>query len=198
MSLTAIGYRWFIDPLLSSIRRSIRNQITPGSSCVDVACGTGALVFSLMDHCSALTGIDLAEARIKTAQRKVALKGLDHLSFQVQDATNLSEFQDGHFDYATFSMAIHQFDPDIRKRVLTEAKRVSKTILIADYSWPLPANRYGKLARFLEWLAGKDHNRNYKDYDQNGGLEPFLTSMNLKFEKVSVHGKGIISIYAAK
>lgn len=195
MSLSFLFYRVLIDPLLNGLRKSIRSQIVQGSSCLDIACGTGSLVFELKDRCKSVTGIDLDEPKIKEAQRIVEMKGLDHLSFRVMDATNLSEFKDKQFDYVTMAMAIHQFDPELRKSILSEAIRVSKNLIVADYAFPLPSSPSGWMARFIESIAGEEHSRNFKHFDTNAGMEPILKSMGLSYELAEKRGAGVFAVY---
>ena len=51
-------YHLFIDPVLGRVRRLVRDQVTAGSSLIDIGCGTGELLFSLADHCSELVGVE--------------------------------------------------------------------------------------------------------------------------------------------
>ena len=104
--------------------------ISPDSNVLDVACGTGALVFKLRTKAKKVTGIDLNEEMINTAIKTQEKQNITNVDFQVMDATDLSIFKDNEFDQATISMAIHQFDPETARRVLLELKRVSKEIMI--------------------------------------------------------------------
>ena len=45
-------------------------------------------------------------------------------------------------------------NPDIREKVLKEAKRVSKQIIILDYTIPSPMNVKGINSLFYEFVAG--------------------------------------------
>ena len=49
-------YHLFVDPVLRRVRRLVRDQVTAGSSLIDIGCGTGELLFSLADRCSELVG----------------------------------------------------------------------------------------------------------------------------------------------
>ncbi len=189
-------YRFIIDPLLSGLRKSIKEQIKPGTSCLDIACGTGDMVFRLMDHCTQVTGVDMNESAIQAAQRKVDIKGLDHLSFKLQDATKLSIFNDQEFDYSIISLAIHQFDPELRAGIILEAKRVSKTVIIADYAHPMPKSLAGRLANFIEFLAGKQHHRNFRHYQANSGIQAQLSEVGLGFDEVKRNSNSVFTIVA--
>ncbi len=194
-SLSVLFYRLLIDPLLNGLRRSIKEQVAKGSSCLDIACGTGSLVFQLGRGCSSVVGIDLDEPKIKAARERVEMKGLDHLSFELMDATDLKAFKDQQFDYTTMAMAIHQFPPELRDPIIREAKRVSKNLIIADYNVPLPNCPSGWLAKFIEFLAGKEHYGNFRKYYKSGGLENQFRQMGLDFEKKSSRGVGVFGVW---
>ncbi|MBT3244786.1 MAG: class I SAM-dependent methyltransferase [Bacteroidetes bacterium] len=194
-TLSVFVYRTLIDPLLAGLRHSIKEQIPEGSSCLDLACGTGTLVFELARGCSSVVGIDMDEAKIKAAQNRVEIKGLSHLSFKMMDASDLSAFEDKHFDYATMAMAVHQFPPELRIEIIREAKRVSKKLIIADYAVPLPKTISGEFAKFIEFLAGKEHNGNFKNYYKNGGMQTQFEEMGIKAEKIAKRGLGVFQIW---
>jgi ubiquinone/menaquinone biosynthesis C-methylase UbiE len=191
-------YKYIIDPLLSGLRNSIKNQILPGSTCIDIACGTGDMVFKLMDHCTAVTGVDFDEKLIKSAQKRVIIKGLDHLVFTQGDASNLEEFQTKSFDNAILSLAIHQFDPPLREGIIAEALRVARQVIIADYSSPTPKTPAGYLAIFIEFLAGKQHYQNFSHYQSKGGIPEILSSLGLQYTQVDQGVGRVFAIYLVK
>ena len=195
ISLSVLSYRYLIDPLLRKLRCSIRDQVLEGSTCLDIACGTGSLAFELGRSCSSVVGIDLDEPKIEAARERAEKKGFDHLSFRIMDATNLSEFEDQHFDYATMAMAIHQFPPELRETIIREAKRVSKKLLIADYAVPLPKSFSGWMAKFIEYLAGEEHNGNFRHYYRTGGLENQFKQLGFSFEIQAIRGSGIFGVW---
>ncbi len=194
-SLSVLSYRLLIDPLLRRLRRSIRDQVAVESSCLDIACGTGSLAFELGTSCSSVVGIDLDEPKIKAARERAEKKGFDHLSFRIMDATNLSDFEDQHFDFATMAMAIHQFPPELRETIIREAKRVSKNLIIADYAVPLPRSFSGWMAKFIEFLAGEEHNGNFRHYYRTGGLENQFRQMDFDFEVKANKGFGVFGVW---
>lgn len=198
MNLSVLTYKVLIDPLLSGLRKAVRQQIPAGSSFLDIACGTGSMSFHLKDHCSELVGVDLDEPKIKAAQHEVDMKGLSHLSFHVMDATRLDNFADNRFDFVHLSMAIHQFDPTLREKIIREASRVGSQVIIADYACPVPSGISGLVARFIEWLAGKEHNGNFLHYQEHGGLPELLKSMEIDYELTAVKGSGVFEVYLLK
>ena len=81
------------------------------------------------------------------------------------------------------SLALHQFPPEWYFLILGEMKRISKKIVIVDYSVPLPKNIVGYGSRWAEFMAGKEHHRNFRKYYRNGGLESILSENGIFTEK---------------
>ena len=127
----------------------------------------------------------------KNARKK---RNIPNALFFVCDASNLSIFETGSFDVAIMSLALHQFHPDLHTPVLSEMKRVAKRMIIVDYAVPLPKNYAGVGSRVAEFLAGKEHNRNFKQYYQLGGLNAFLPANNLTIQKSISFGKGAFQL----
>ncbi len=195
MNRSVLTYRLLIDPLLMGTRKSIKQQIPAGSTCLDIACGTGSLVFSLAEGCRQVTGIDLDTDKITSAQKRTEIKGLDHLSFHIADATDLSAYSDGHFDVTTMVMALHQFSPPIRLEIIKEALRVSKKLIVGDYFIPLPKHVMGWAARGMEYLAGGEHHEAFLQYDTDGGLPAILCPTGRAFQLNNKTIFGVIGIW---
>jgi hypothetical protein len=92
------------------------------------------------------------------------------------------------------SLALHQFDPKLHSLILNEMKRVAARIIIADYAVPLPKNYAGTGSRVAEFLAGREHNRNFKQYYRLGGLDKILPANNLSIKKSVLFGKGAFQL----
>jgi len=194
MGETGWFYRTFIDPLLKSGRKLIKNNINAGDMVLDVACGTGALVFDLAEKAKKVVGVDLSESMLKAARLEQKKRGVNNVEFIVADATLLSVFADNEFDIVTLSMALHQFNPELHSPILAEMKRISKKIIIVDYAVPLPKSTNGMAARIIEFLAGKEHNGNFKRFCKLGGLVPILEKNNLQIKTNKKFGSGIFQI----
>lgn len=188
-------YKTLIDPLLKGLHRQVVSLAPPGQRILDIACGHGtlAMMLALVKGCE-VTGIDLEASKISKATEEARKKTLSNLNFLVMDATDLSPFGDKAFDVALTSMAIHQFSPEAGLKVMMEMKRVARTIIIADYAWPMPGNFYGWLARSIEWMARGEHHRNFLQYMKNGGLEPLLDRAGIKMTGSHPQGKGTMAI----
>lgn len=191
---SGIFYGTVIDPLLTPLRKKVANEIQSGQKVVDIACGTGAQLFSVARNATQVTGVDLSESMISYAKKNAAKLGLSNASFVVGDATNIPQFKDKSFDVAIMSLALHQFDPALYDPILNEMKRISKSIILVDYNVPLPQNVSGRGSRVAEFFAGREHFRNFKKYVGMGGLEEILPKHNLKIEKSKFMAMGALQM----
>ena len=190
MSESGPFYSTFIDPLLTTMRKRVALEVKSNEQIIDVACGTGAQAFVLSKTAAKVTGVDLSESMITHAKNASLKKKITNAEFFVCDATDLKSFKNKNFDIAIMSLALHQFSPDLHVPILNEMKRVANKIILVDYNVPLPQNYTGFGSRVAEFLAGKEHNKNFKSYYKLGGLNEILVTNNLKIEKSKLMGKG--------
>lgn len=102
------------------------------SRVLDVATGTGAQARAFAERAGEVVGVDLSESMLRVARAKSPPA---NLSFRQADATDLP-FQDGSFDVACISFALHEMPRSIRARVLAEMARVTRrdgAIVLVDY-----------------------------------------------------------------
>ena len=191
---SGIFYGTFVDPLLNGLRKRVLHEIKHGEKVIDIACGTGAQCFAMAAKGGKVTGVDLSESMIRFARNKKAKSLFSNLDFMVCDATNLVPFVANEFDVAILSLALHQFSPDLYKSILSEMKRVAKRIIIVDYAVPLPKNYAGFGSRIAEFMAGAEHNRNFKSYYKRGGINQILPDNGLFITKSILIGKGAFQI----
>lgn len=195
---SGIFYSTVIDPILAPMRKRVISEIHPGDKIIDIACGTGAQVFELTGIASEIIGVDLSESMINYAQKSCKKRNILNAEFFVCDATNLSRFNENSFDVAIMTLALHQFDPRLHSPILSEMKRVAQRIIIVDYAVPLPKNYAGIGSNIAEFLAGREHNRNFKLYYELGGLKKILHANNLTIQKSVLFGKGAFQLVVAK
>lgn len=187
-------YSTVVDPILAPMRKRITKEINAGEKIIDIACGTGAQIFNITKIASSAVGIDLSDSMINHAKKICRKKGISNVTFRVCDATNLKDFEPKSFDVAIMSLALHQFDPKLHSLILNEMKRVAARIIIVDYAVPLPKNYAGTGSRVAEFLAGREHNRNFKQYYRLGGLNKILPANNLSIKKSVLFGKGAFQL----
>ena len=101
-------------------------DLQPGSSALDVCCGTGDWAFSLADAAGSageVAGLDFSQNMLSVARRKKAALGMGQLEFIHGNAMELP-FPDNRFDYATIGFGLRNV-PDYLQ-VLKEMQRVVK------------------------------------------------------------------------
>lgn len=121
-----------------------------GARILDVATGTGAQAFAFANRGYSVDGIDLSEEMLNIAQRH---NTYGTVSFRQADATQLP-FEDGEFDVACISFALHDMPPSVSALVLSEMVRVSRTdgiIMIVEYAVPPPSVWHALLLRLARW-----------------------------------------------
>jgi ubiquinone/menaquinone biosynthesis C-methylase UbiE len=193
-SIKGLLYRIFIDPLINGLRSRVASMIVPGEKVIDIACGTGALSLAMARHASHITGIDLSEDMIITAQRTARKRQSHNVSFELLDATDLSCYPDKSFDVAVSSLAMHQFEPETGVRVLREIKRIARRIIIADYNCPMRPGPAAWLAYVIEYTAGGEHYRNFRQYMAHGGLNKLAAETGLTITSLEEKGKGVFMV----
>lgn len=198
MIFKALLYTSLIDPLLAGLRHEVAAVIKPFASVIDIACGPGTTALEISKKALQVTGIDLDSEMIKYASVRTKRKGIGNLSFQVHDASDLSLFRAKEFDYAVTTMAVHQFHEETAVNILKAMKRISTTVIIADYNCPLPTGLPGSLARGIEYMARGDHYRNFTNYMNRGGVPWFAGAAGLHILSSVKKGSGVLVVAVCK
>ena len=145
------------------LARSTRNKVVAAANArassrvLDVATGTGELVFAFAKKGIEATGVDLSKDMLRTAARKN--KKYERTRFGIADAANMP-FKENLFDISCISLTLHDMPFAIREEVLREMARITKlrgNIIIVDYA-PLPQNR---ILRFLTYHITKLYESKY-------------------------------------
>ena len=191
------NYETLVDPLLRDLRKFTPefSGMKAGDKVIDVCCGTGSQVLEYGRHGIIATGIDSSQGMLKIATRNRMRQKAVNVSFQLADATNLP-FPDGHFDYATVSLGLHDKEKPIQYQIISEMQRIVKqdgTLILVDFQVPLPRNVWAVFARAIEFLAGGSHYQGFKDYLANGGLEDILKNHGLREECRTYLKSGLIA-----
>lgn len=174
-------YGWFFhkffDPQLAEGRLVAIDLIPHGSSVLDIACGTGLLCFALKKekHCR-VVGVDLSLRMLRFAEKS---NRFADISFVHQDATNLGDFGERAFDYATVLFLLHELSLKDRIKVLGEAVRVANKVIMTDATVPLPRNPSGLGVRFVEATFGRDHHDHFRSFLATGGIMGVLKNSDL-------------------
>jgi len=191
-------YQLFIDPLIAGHRNSVAARIGPADRVIDIACGTGALTMAMARRALHVTGIDISEDMIITARRTSERRGINNITLELHDASDLSCYDDNQFDMAVASMAMHQFEAGLAVKILAEMGRIAKRVIIADYNCPMRRNLPAAAAWSIECMAAGDHYRNFVIYMKNGGMPWLAGKAGLNTEAVEVRGGGVFLVVQAK
>lgn len=156
----------------------------PGMKVLDIGCGTGSHLRLYQQAGCEVFGIDTSPSMLQQARQNLD----EAVELYYGDASRMP-YPDHHFDLILSSTVLHEMAPAVRSKVLDEAKRVLKRngrILIIDFHpGPLkfPKGWFYKAAiNIAEFLAGREHFKNSRQFLRNGGLLPL------------VEGKGFVVI----
>ena len=181
------NYSMLVDLVLKDVRVYTPkfSGMEKGDKVLDVCCGTGDQVFHYRKIGIIATGIDSDPKMIEIANRRKEKDSFNNVSFQVADARKLP-FEDVFFDFASISFGLHEKERIYRDRIISEMKRVVKKegfLIFIDFQVPLPRITISYLAKIIEYFAGKNHYKCFKDYLKQGGLPTLLKKNKLKEEK---------------
>ena len=194
LALSGIIYRGIIDPILFSVQRHIVDYVNNCESLIDIACGTGSLSIALSEKAGTVHGIDLAEEMIYHARKRVEKLNKSNVSFDIQDASDLSHIGNDVYDVSITSMAVHQFDPGLAIKILEQMKRISSRVIIMDYTYPLRGMLWPHVINLVEWVAGGDHFRNFRKFKNLGGLDYYLEKSGLGLDYSTIYQSGAFRV----
>jgi ubiquinone/menaquinone biosynthesis C-methylase UbiE len=182
-----LNYSNVIDPLLKEARTCVveLSGVKAGDRVLDVGCGSGDQVFHYMQKGAIATGVDRNPNMITLAERNSRKRGFNGATFQTAAATELP-FPDGYFDIVSVSLALHEIESSERNRVVSEMKRVVKkkgVLVFSDFAVPLPGNLVAYLIKAIEFIAGRDNHRCFRDYMAQNGLKGLLEENHLVVQK---------------
>jgi SAM-dependent methyltransferase len=170
----------FYNPLVEPWLRPIKKQIVQEclrlnlSRILDVGCGTGTLAGMLRKEGIHAVGLDPSPGMIRVSH------GISRGSFALlRGRGEAPPFSSGAFQGVIFSRVFHENHPCRRRKMLEEALRVLDprgTLFILDYHKPsTPSGQTARMFEYLvEWGAGGDHFRNYRQFMEEGALPGLL------------------------
>lgn len=177
---------WFYDKIIAPNQDKlfliIKNLIEPNSTIIDVGCGTGRFSFTIADKSKSVLGIDLSSRNIEKANSNLAKYPNEKISFLHADISEIIS-KNYHFDYAVMTYVIHEVNEEERINLLKDISNVTDKIIIGDYLVPKPNGFWSVLNEVVEFAAGNEHYKNYKNYVHNGGLIFLAEKAELKIIK---------------
>ena len=181
-------YDRFIAPNQRNLFKQIIELIEPESHIIDIGCGTGFFSVSVADKCQSVLGIDLSKRNIDKANKNLEKKPNAKLSFRNTYLQDIVSEDKKHFDYAVMTYVIHEVNEEERIPLLNEIAQVADKIIIGDYLIPRSNDIAGKIVKTVEFIAGKEHYRNFCTYEANGGIEYLADKAGLSIlEEIKNH-----------
>jgi SAM-dependent methyltransferase len=171
-------YDKFISPNQDRLFSEIKSLIDPSSTVVDIGCGTGRLSFKLFDKCSSVLGIDLSKRNIDQANYLLSKNPLDNISFCHMNIDELISNKNS-FDYAVLTYVIHEVNEPDRTELLEKISKIAEIIIVGDYLVPSQSYLWKFLNEMVEFAAGKEHYRNYKNFISKGGIKALAEKSGL-------------------
>jgi len=118
-------------------RRTVgRLDLKPGSSVLDVGCGTGASALpaaEVVGPNGTVLGVDLAEKMLRQARAKAAQRHLQQVEFRLADMTDLG-FPDQHFEVIISVFSLF-FVPDMQALIRDLWRMVKPSGQLAITTW---------------------------------------------------------------
>lgn len=126
-------YAWFYHyqrQAYAPAAQHIMDRYPPGSTLLDVGCGTAALSALLSTHFT-VHAVDGSKRMIEQAKR---LHPDPSITFSVANLLEGLPFPDHHFDVVTAAFVFHGLAPQERKIALKELSRLSAgEVILVDY-----------------------------------------------------------------
>jgi len=92
---------------------------------------------------------------------------------------------------------IHEVNEEERIPLLKEIAQVADKIIIGDYLIPCPNDLAGKIVKTVEFIAGRDHYRNFLTYETNGGIQYLADKAGLSIMKEIKNHTNHIAVLSA-
>ncbi|HNR44088.1 MAG TPA: class I SAM-dependent methyltransferase [Methanofastidiosum sp.] len=176
-------YKYMIDPSTDDARKIISSLIENDSKVIDVGCGTGSLAFYLSEKCRYILGIELSKKMVDYANSRKKENSILNVQFFHGNAEKVSELTKDRFDYAIFSLCLHEMKSETRVKSLEEIKKVADKIIIYDYLVKEKISFKGVMNSAAEFLAGRSHFYNYKSFLEEKDIFGLLENNGFKVEK---------------
>jgi SAM-dependent methyltransferase len=173
-------YDKFVAPNQDKLFRQIENLIESNSKVIDVGCGTGRFSFLIADKSKTVLGIDPSKRNIARAKLSLSQKPNNKISFENSTLSQLLSEREEHFDYAVSTYVLHEINENERADFLENISLIAEKIIIGDYLYPDKAGLLNLFNRVVEFAAGRNHYKNYRNFMARGGIKKFASEAGLK------------------
>jgi 2-polyprenyl-3-methyl-5-hydroxy-6-metoxy-1,4-benzoquinol methylase len=134
-------------------KRAVRRAfggVPPGATIVDVPCGTGRLAETLLEQGHHVVGVDISDAMLNVAQRKLQRFGLGFETL-VGDVSELAQLGRAIYDAALCARVLMHFPLEEQIRFLASVAKLARGTVVFSQSISTP---YQRLRRGLKQLLG--------------------------------------------
>jgi ubiquinone/menaquinone biosynthesis C-methylase UbiE len=190
-------YGKVFDPFSDYLRGLISEMVPENARVLDIGCGTGYQLLKMAPKIKAGIGVDLSERMLAFARKQQDKEGVDHLSFELASAADLSRFGDGEFDLATMTLLLHEMESESRIPALKEMARVSKRQIIADYAVS-PGLVSSALMHLVEMTCGIFHYHRFRSYLKAGGAPGLFRRTGLRIAREQKAVLGTVRVWACE
>jgi ubiquinone/menaquinone biosynthesis C-methylase UbiE len=119
---------WLLDGQKNP--RRLIGKLIPNRECkvLDMCCGTfsNGLMIAEMNPLNTVVGIDRSKPMLREAKKKAARMCLKNAKLMCADATD-THMKAGCFDYIMIGLVLHECSEQLRRDILTEARRLLKS-----------------------------------------------------------------------
>jgi SAM-dependent methyltransferase len=114
-------------------RRVVRSALTrvPHRSALDIPVGTGKLAGVFASLGTRVVAADVSPSMLKRAEAEFSKAGHGHATFQVADAAELDDFEDGAFDVVVCLRLMHRVPSALRMRMLRQFARIAPHTIVS-------------------------------------------------------------------
>jgi ubiquinone/menaquinone biosynthesis C-methylase UbiE len=177
--LPEVLYDVVLERPLTGIRRKVSELVTEAGlfPLVDICCGPGnqlrRLAAASLEAGRPSVGLDI---NFKAA--RYAAARAPEIPFICGDGTALP-FRAGSFKGVLLSFALHEQEPEVRRRILRAARETlvpGGRLVLVDFEnpWDSTSRLAYAYTSVIEWIAGRDHLRRNRDFYRRGGLRALL------------------------
>ncbi len=164
-----------------------KDYLTPGSSVLELGCGTGIITLGIAEDAKEITGIDISEKMIEIAKSKAKEQNITNIDFQVGDAYALKQYPDNSFDTILIFNVLHVLEnPAV---VLEEAKRILKhdgNLLTATDCYAEPAKILKRILLSIQKFLKKIGLISYLSFFEKKDLEKLIEGQNLTIKEKDI------------
>ncbi|MBA7467634.1 2-methoxy-6-polyprenyl-1,4-benzoquinol methylase, mitochondrial [subsurface metagenome] len=189
-------YMFLIEPLLIKAKNSVTRRVLglKPKQVLEVGCGTCLQSLKIAQSGVKVVGVDISDKMFPSAPDIP-----EELTIQVADGTNLP-FPDDSFDLTLISLALHEMAAGKRLPIIKELIRTLRpggTMLILDYDTGIKnsSSLTSWLIKAIEWLAGKEHHANFRDFLRNGGVPGLLAVLGYRVSRRFAVLNGMAAIF---